>query len=180
MNEDKRFNLYEEDKDNNDQVNSISEQASGNLVSDSIIVYIDFTKPLPELIKPIREAIEDKPEGYQFGIYIICGYEFNQDIPLFIDYLNSIDEIFKIRYYFRGLIHPEFMSFLFTDDVYFQSNVKFVYKSGSLHEILKGLLGNSKIFNAFIQRFIDSYNEKTFHLIDLTELETIGFKINKF
>lgn len=178
MNENKKFNLYEEDDRKNA---NLSTEASGNLVSDSTIIYVDLTKPLPELIKPIREHLEDKPEGYSLGIYIICGYEFNSDISLFIDYLNTIKGSFNFQIYFRGIIHSDFIHLLFFENLFIESNSRLVYRTDQLHKLLKNLMSNPKIFRAFIQRFIDEYNKiNSFQTLDLTELEQIGFQFQKF
>jgi hypothetical protein len=180
MNEKQKFNLYE-DEPNHRQIADNSEQTSGDLVSDTTIVYLDFTKPLPELIKPIRDYLEDKPEGHSVGIYIVCGYEFNRDVSLFIEYINSIKQTFNFQFYFRGLVHSEFIQLLFFENIYFEKDVKLVYRQDSLHLLLKNLMKSPEIFRKFIQRFIDEYNKvNVFGLIDLIELETIGFKIQKF
>ena len=151
------------------------------MVSDSTIIYVDFSKPLPELIKPIRDYLEDKPEGHSLGIYIVAGNYKNNDIELFIEYLKSIKSSFNFIYYIRGLIHSTFIHLLFEENVFIQSNTKLIYDNKELHEMMKNLMNKPEIFRKFIQRFIDHYHKfpKQFY-IDLTELETIGFTINKF
>jgi len=180
MNEKQKFNLYEDELDSR-QVSNNPTQTSGNLVSDSAIVYLNFNDELPDLIKSIRDELSDKPEGFKLNIYIVCGNNCNKDIPLFVDYLNSIDEIFDFTYFIRGIIHSEFISILNKEKVYIEKNVKLIYKQEKLHLLLKNLIQTPTLFKKFMQRFIDEYSiflSETF--IDLTELETIGFKIEKF
>ena len=88
MNDNKeKFNLYE---DNDRKDPNLSEQPLGTGVSDPIIVYVNFNDELPNLIKPIREILEDKPEGFRLGIYIVTGFQVNSDIVLFLDYLLQL------------------------------------------------------------------------------------------
>lgn len=180
MNEQKKFNLYEDEPDNRQVVDN-SEQTSRDLVSDSIIVYLNFNDELPNLIKPIRDELKDKPDGFKLNIYIVCGNNCNKDIPLFIDYLNSIEEDYDFTYFIRGIIHSEFISILNKEKVYIENSSKLIYRQEKLHLLLKNLIQVPNIFKKFFQRFIDEYSRfpsETF--IDLTELETIGFKIQKF
>lgn len=180
MNEGKKFNLYEDEPDNRQIVNNPT-QTSGDLVSDSAIVYLNFNDELPELIKPLRNELADKPKGFKLNIYIVCGNNVNRDIPIFIDYLNSIDEVFDCTYIVRGIIHSEFISILNKERIFLEKNVKLIYKQEKLHLLLKNLIQTPTLFKKFMQRFIDEYSRfpsETF--IDLTELETIGFQVEKF
>ena len=177
MNEKNKFNLYEED---DREASSPTAQTSGNLVSNTSILYVDLSKPLPEMIRPIREYLEDKPKGHEVGIYIIAGYEYNPDVSLFIDYLDSINDFFKFSIYVRGLIHSEYIHLLFSENLYLESGVKLVYRGALLNRLLKNLMIKPEMFRKFIQRFIDDYCNEKYKLIDVTELETLGFKFQKF
>ena len=179
MNDNKeKFNLYE---DNDRKDPNLSEQPLGTGVSDPIIVYVNFNDELPNLIKPIREILEDKPEGFRLGIYIVTGFQVNSDIVLFLDYLKTIEEIFDLTYYIRGIIHPDFISILFKENVFVEKGLRLSYRRDTLHQLLTKLMTKPDIFRKFMQRFIDEYHKFQIHeMIDLTELELIGFKINKF
>lgn len=174
----KKFNLYEEDVR---EVSSNPAEEFGNMVSDSIMVYVDLTKPLPELIKPIRETLQDKPEGFQLDLYLVCGLNCNQDTELFVAYLNTVLVDFKLRFFVRGIIHPEFISILLLDDVWVENNLKLIYRQNSLHTLMKNLMLKPEVFRRFVQRFIDQYsNFPSEVLLDTTELDLMGFNLNKF
>lgn len=178
MNEENKFNLYEDDvrKDPN-----LPEQSPGNLVSDSVVVYLNFNDELPNLIKPIREALQDKPDHFELNIYIVSGFQINPDIPLFLNYIGSIEEDFDFTFFIRGIIHPDFISILFKEDVFVEKGSRLVYRQDTLHQLLTQLMIKPDIFRKFMQRFIDQYHKfPKYDVIDITELETIGFKINKF
>jgi len=180
MSNEKKFNLYEDEPDNR-QTSNNPEQTSGNLVSDSVIIYLDLTKPLPELIKPIREELQSRPDGFELNLYLVCGLNCNPDLELFIDYLKTVQMNFKLNFYIRGIIHPSFIHVLFEENVFVESNLKLIYRQDSLHQLLKNLMKKPDLFRKFVQRFIDSYSifpSETF--LDTTELETIGFKLEKF
>lgn len=179
MNE-KTFNLYEDEPDNRSTSNN-PEQTSGDLVSNTTIVYLNFNDELPDLIKPIRTELEDKPEGFKLNIYIVCGNNCNKDIPLFLDYIISLEEVFDFTFFLRGIIHSEFISILNKEKVFVERNCKLIYRQEKLHLLLKNLIATPALFKKFMQRFIDDYSKfPTETFIDLTELETIGFQVAKF
>lgn len=178
MNNATTFNLYEE----NIQQDAVNPNESlGYLDSNSIMVYLDLTKSLPELIKPIRETLQDKPEGFQLDLYLVCGLNCNEDVDWFVAYLKTVLGDFKLRFFIRGIIHPDFISILFEENVFVESGLKLIYRQNSVHKLMKNLMVRPDIFRKFVQRFIDQYNIFPNEvLLDLTELQTIGFNLNKF
>lgn len=171
-----KFNLYEDDvrKDS-----TISTETFGNVDSSAKFLYLDFTKELPELIRMMREELEDKPQGYSLNIYIVCGLNNNVDLELFIEYLTGLNSVFNLNYFIRGIIHPSFIEILTFKNVFVHENVKLFYNN-NLHQLLKNLRMDRNIFQNFVRRFHEKYYLEPVMKLDLTELETIGFTINKF
>lgn len=180
MNETTKFRLYDDD-DRKSSSDSAGE--SGNVVRSSTIVYVDVTKPLPQMIEPVRSLLENKPDGYSFGIYIVAGEYVNPDVKQFVSYLRDvIEETYEVTYYFRGLIHPEYVGILLSgSDCYVAQSTKVLFKLTTLHDFMKSLMIRPEVFRKFIQRYIDAYSdfpERAY--LDVTELDMIGLTFKKF
>lgn len=166
-----KFNLYQDDEPKSSfQTNT----------DDEFPVTIDLERDsISEMIQKVRNYTLDKPNDYNFKLYIVAGFTVKPDIELFIDYLNRLEVNFQI--FIRGLIHPSFVHILNFPNVFLEQKVRLIYKTDELHLLMKNLMKEPKTFRTFIQRFIDEYNRQIsdFYL-DVTELKTIGFNFETF
>lgn len=178
MNE-KQFDLYGEDSR---KASPNPTEPSSNVVSDSIVLYLDPTKPLPQLIEPVRNLLDDKPDNFNFSLYIVSGKEIHQDFELFANYLKGLmTNGHEIRFYFRGILHYPFIPLLVLDSTFVAETCKFHYSPKILHFLLKNLLAEKGLAEKFMQRFVHDYKDYDFDLyLNLNELEIIGFNLKKF
>lgn len=176
MNEE--FNLYGDSR----QTSPTSTKASTYVVSDSIILYVNPTNSLPELIEPIRNLLEDKPDNFSFSLYIVSGKEIHQDFELFVKYLKGLMGTGNgISFYFRGILHYQFIPLLTLDSTFVAETCKFHYSPKTLHFLLKNLLEEKGLAEKFMQRFVHDYKNYDFDLyLNLSELEVIGFNLKTF
>jgi hypothetical protein len=179
MNERQKFDLYQ------DEYRPSTGDPTGELEPmdrNTKLIYIDLSTPLHQMVSPVRELLSDKPIGYEFEIAFYIGFQVNPDVPLFLNYLYSvIEKQYSVRYYIRGIMHPNMMGLLLSENAFVEKSSKLLLKQNSYFDVMTSLLSSPAIFRSFIQRFIDSYNQYPSEAyLDVTELQSIGFTFKTF
>lgn len=125
----------------------------------------------------IRSFLQDKPDDYQFTLYLVCGNIPSKDANLIADYIKSITQPIVIA--FRGVVHFDFIEVLVNREVYISPSSQIQYSKSKLHDTLRNImLGNSEISTKFMKRFIDEYwklNEGS--MLPISELAILGLNI---
>lgn len=154
---------------------------STDMVPDSIFVYVDVTKPLPQLIEPIRNLLEDKPDNFSFSLYIVSGKEVHDDFSLFCDYLKGLIKTgTTINFYFRGTLHGSFIPLLIQPTTMVSKDCNFLYDPTKL-QLLLGNICKENLTERFIQRFDSVYRYLVSEsYLDISELYLIGLDLKKF
>lgn len=159
-----------------------SEYAEESIIDPSgVLIEIDLSGPkksLMELINLVRQSIEGKPDDLRMTIYFVSGSELTQnDWSSLIDYLISLPNPKHIVY--RGFIHPETLRVLTNfNTLTIDKDVKLLYIADKVPVIMKSLLNRPDIFRKFMERWIEHYKNIDRGLLDLTELQVLGFEFN--
>lgn len=163
------FNLYEEKTINTPAQSGI--QPSEN----SILITVDFSKEtFGEMVEKVRTIIEPLPDDLQVNLFMICGYVPHPDAGLFLDWIRSLNR--PMQFYFRGIIHLEFLKLLSFLNVNVNEGSKLKFDTKRTHEFQKQLMMFPAVFRNYFQRFIDEYNKLNGELyLDVTEMKTLGF-----
>jgi hypothetical protein len=163
------FNLYEEKRSNETGQSSI--QPTDN----DLLITVDFSKEtFGEMVEKVRTLTEQISDTTELNIFILSGYEPHKDAGLFLDYLKSLNR--TIRFFFRGIIHLEFLKLLSFLNVHVNEGSKLKYDTSRTHEFQKQLMIFPAVFRNYFQRFIDEYNKFNGEIyLDVTEMKTLGF-----
>ena len=157
--------------------------AAMSTISDSpLTIDIDLNWSLMEMIKAVRDSISEKPETFPITLYFVSGKTGNENIVPFIDYLLTLKN--SLQFVFRGYIHADFVKLFVSypnTQVLISKDSMFIYDTNNVHSIMKHLIPKQELFRKFLTRFVEQYHkyDSPFYL-DITELETLGFNIQKF
>lgn len=163
------FNLYEEKRPNE------TGQPSIQPTENDLLITVDFSKEtFGEMVEKVRNIIELLPNTVELSLFMICGYKPHPDAGLFLDYIKNLPR--PIKFYFRGIIHLEFLKLLSFLNVHVNEGSKLKYDTSRTHEFQKQLMIFPAVFRNYFQRFIDEYNKFNGEIyLDVTEMKTLGF-----
>lgn len=149
---------------------------------DGKLIEIDFSKnhTLLELIKQVKDKL---PFNDELGmtLYFVCGKKCGEnDYNEFFNYLATLPN--PLTFVFRGYIHPDFVRLFFLRvniPTLISVDSRLIYDPSKLYLLFRNMNGKS------FQNFAKVLQEKYIHydyptLMDVTELESLGFNIEKF
>lgn len=146
------------------------------------LIEIDFSKThtLLELIKLVKDNLP-QDETLERTLYFVCGKRCGEnDYNEFFNYLATLPN--PLTFVFRGYIHPDFVRLFFLRvniPTLISVDSRLIYEPSKLYLLLRNITGKS------FQNFAKVLQEKYIHhdhpiSMDVTELESLGFNIEKF
>lgn len=171
---DTKFNLYEETRPNG------TGQPHIQSTENDLLITVDFSKEtFGEMVEKVRLIIQPLPSTTEVNIFILSGYNPHPDAGLFLDYVKGLDRSFN--FFFRGIIHLEFLKLLLLENVFVHEGSKLKYDTNKTHEFQKQLMLFPTVFRNYFQRFIDSYNKLSGEIfMDVTEMKALGFTFQTY
>jgi len=175
----KPFNLYEEE-DRRTTTGTSTKYINPDQEEYGNVLELNLSEPetLYSMTSRVREFLKDKPDDFEFTLYLVCGNVPSKDAGLLADYIKDLTQ--RTTIVFRGIIHFDFIHLFIQNMVYVNKSCQVQYSKTKLHDTLNNLLEKPDSYKRFMQRFVDDYwklNEG--NLLPLAELEKLGIKIEQ-